>query len=1084
MASLSNINGLFDVHSTGAILFSTSHGANGQILKSNGNAAPTWVDPNTVGTGPWLPLAGGGVTGNLTVGGTLGITGAQTGTTATFTGLVSGITPSIAANFATKAYVDAHPGSGGTVTSVGGTGSVSGITLTGTVTTTGNLTLGGTLSASITNISDAARWWNNFGDNHSTRTGFDASTASYGFGWRYVQGNTNGPGTGGTQFYSAYVGLGNEYPSTGTGSYGAYLAFDRNVANPYLSIRYNENNALSTWRKISAGTADILTTARTIAGVSFNGSANISLNNNAITNGAGYTTNTGNGTVTSVATGNGLTGGTITSTGTLTMSGDYTGSLSVTGANLAGNSFSDPDIILSVTDEDTTASIRNKMTGSTAITKVSDATAPAPGCFQVNSSYYPQGFGPYHKISEGDEFIFELWIRYVSGAATYNLLYAGSNFYNAAGTYLGNSQRYWGESALNINANTGTGWYHVSGTLGPNRGSGTGDIPTTAESMRLLFLFNYAPNGTIVTNYCGLKVYKSNPTVTKLYRKTLGSEGGTSRNRDLVVDSNGDIHTSSVIAPVGMTLKVDTGNVSALTIDNVGSTTFSGYTYFPDYLFHTGDTNTRIGFTTGTVTLRGDTSILLDGPVTANSTVDISSTLTTSGQITALSSIYLKDRITLPASALSTASGRPGYAIYQESGAWTSPFPDLCIAMHTGIKFGAYSGYNGMRFYDDYTMATQVMSINNSSDTLGANNVYVTNSLQADSSLRAPIFYDSANTTYYGDFASTTIGKYFGRRAHAEGFQVGSYNSVGGNSAKTNPIYTIGSAYMPSDTALGSMYGVGYAHPNLWGSGKGSGWGMYIANNGAIDATIGCEGSVSAWFASIAVAEADFRAPIFYDSANTSYYMDPAGTSQVNAIEFVGSTNNAYWYGANQWGARLQTDSGYIELGPANSSYAHIYTDRPNFYMNTGLYIAGGSWMRTGDIRSAIFYDVNNTTYYGDFASTGTSLNVAGDVVAYASSDIRFKDNVIPISNPLDKIKQLSGYTFQWNQLSHKETDKKDIGVIAQEVEKVFPEIVDTRSSGYKAVDYSKLTALLIESIKEQQKTIEDLKSRIEKLEL
>ena len=75
MASLSNINGLFDVHSTGAILFSTSHGANGQILKSNGNSAPTWVDPNTVGTGPWLPLAGGAITGNLTIGGTLGVSG-------------------------------------------------------------------------------------------------------------------------------------------------------------------------------------------------------------------------------------------------------------------------------------------------------------------------------------------------------------------------------------------------------------------------------------------------------------------------------------------------------------------------------------------------------------------------------------------------------------------------------------------------------------------------------------------------------------------------------------------------------------------------------------------------------------------------------------------------------------------------------------------------------------------------------------------------------------------------------------------------------------------------------------------------
>jgi hypothetical protein len=67
MASLSNINGLFDVHSTGAILFSTSHGTSGQILKSNGNAAPTWVAASTVIGGPYLPLTGGTLTGNLAI---------------------------------------------------------------------------------------------------------------------------------------------------------------------------------------------------------------------------------------------------------------------------------------------------------------------------------------------------------------------------------------------------------------------------------------------------------------------------------------------------------------------------------------------------------------------------------------------------------------------------------------------------------------------------------------------------------------------------------------------------------------------------------------------------------------------------------------------------------------------------------------------------------------------------------------------------------------------------------------------------------------------------------------------------------
>ena len=85
MASLSNINGLFDVHSTGAILFSTSHGTSGQILRSNGNAAPTWV-PSTVIGGPYLPLTGGTLTGatatasgiSFTVGGTLNVSGTST----------------------------------------------------------------------------------------------------------------------------------------------------------------------------------------------------------------------------------------------------------------------------------------------------------------------------------------------------------------------------------------------------------------------------------------------------------------------------------------------------------------------------------------------------------------------------------------------------------------------------------------------------------------------------------------------------------------------------------------------------------------------------------------------------------------------------------------------------------------------------------------------------------------------------------------------------------------------------------------------------------------------------------------------
>lgn len=156
----------------------------------------------------------------------------------------------------------------GTVTSVGGTGTVSGLTLTGTVTTSGNLTLGGALSASIDNITDEYRLFNNMGDAHGTRNSFDATSPSYNFGWRYIQGNTNGPGVNSaTQYYHLYVGLGNDYLATGAGSYGMQLAIARNVTTPYISIRYNENNGLGSWQKISAGYADTAGNATTVTSI-------------------------------------------------------------------------------------------------------------------------------------------------------------------------------------------------------------------------------------------------------------------------------------------------------------------------------------------------------------------------------------------------------------------------------------------------------------------------------------------------------------------------------------------------------------------------------------------------------------------------------------------------------------------------------------------------------------------------------------------------------------------------------------------------------------------------------------------------
>jgi len=109
------------------------------------------------------------------------------------------------------------------------------------------------------------------------------------------------------------------------------------------------------------------------------------------------------------------------------------------------------------------------------------------------------------------------------------------------------------------------------------------------------------------------------------------------------------------------------------------------------------------------------------------------------------------------------------------------------------------------------------------------------------------------------------------------------------------------------------------------------------------------------------------------------------------------------------------------------------------------------------------------------------ALNVGGDVVAYASSDERLKDNIELISNPIEKVQSLKGVTWNWNENADElQQSLPNVGVIAQDVEKVLPQLVHDRDNGFKGVDYAKLTGLLIEAIKEQQKQIDELKSKLQ----
>ncbi len=117
----------------------------------------------------------------------------------------------------------------------------------------------------------------------------------------------------------------------------------------------------------------------------------------------------------------------------------------------------------------------------------------------------------------------------------------------------------------------------------------------------------------------------------------------------------------------------------------------------------------------------------------------------------------------------------------------------------------------------------------------------------------------------------------------------------------------------------------------------------------------------------------------------------------------------------------------------------------------------------------------------------------AGSCKPGACSDRRFKQNIMPLASSLDKVSKLQGVAFTWNQAafpSRQFPAGKEIGLIAQDVEPIIPEVVQTDAQGYKSVAYDKLTAVLIEAVKElklkngsQDSLIQTLNTRIKALE-
>jgi len=295
------------------------------------------------------------------------------------------------------------------------------------------------------------------------------------------------------------------------------------------------------------------------------------------------------------------------------------------------------------------------------------------------------------------------------------------------------------------------------------------------------------------------------------------------------------------------------------------------------------------------------------------------------------------------------------------------------------------------------------------------------------------------------------------RSGHSTGYFVGSYNNVGANSYKTNPIYTIGSNYKPSDDSLGNMYGIGYSHGNFTSILTG-GWGLYVAADG--DARIG----LNATSGIIKNTSHIYCGGTVHLSGSGSQGIRSA-TGNYGTVQTTGGGNGG-WEG-------YSIDGRYVFMSSDNNSCG-IYNDVDNEWMiycyrnnYVKLYYNGGervittdygTSMQGGGLRVHVFeatIDYANSSHdwwtnggqiQADAPNLNFSLYCAGSIRApayVAFSDVRIKKDFLEIDDTLalDKLRLLKPTTYRYKDKTRNTTDRI-IGFIAQEVAEVLPNAV------------------------------------------
>ena len=226
------------------------------------------------------------------------------------------------------------------------------------------------------------------------------------------------------------------------------------------------------------------------------------------------------------------------------------------------------------------------------------------------------------------------------------------------------------------------------------------------------------------------------------------------------------------------------------------------------------------------------------------------------------------------------------------------------------------------------------------------------------------------------------------------------------------------------------------------------------------------------------------------DSIEKSYIVFN-NTTGAFTVEFKTASGTGFTFGATEKTVAILFSNGTNIVEVINNTQnlkdlADLANTNGNFIVGDGsnLVAESGATARTS-MGVGTSDDVQFDSFGVGTAASGTTgqIRATDDITAFYSSDVALKEDIVNISNPLESLKKLNGVLFNWKDSWIKKQGgedgyfvrKKDVGVIAQEVEKVLPEAVAQRKDGVKAVKYDRLTCLLIEAVKTLSDKVEKL---------